>query len=110
MRLRPLSVVFALSAGVCAAACMTSQPTADSRSSVQVSEALRTAPHTSTGVWCTDLAWQDIFWAEPEMITPVGYMTCNCFQLDDLTGVESPYVSLNYENQCDGGCSGGTCQ
>lgn len=110
MRLRQLFAVFAFLAGVSATACTTSQTTTDPGSSAQVSEALRAAPHASTGVWCSDLAWQDVFWAEPEMITPVGYMTCNCFQLEDLTGVESPYVSLNYENQCDSGCSGGTCQ
>jgi hypothetical protein len=91
---------------------MSSQPTADPGSSAQVSSALRAAPHTSTGVWCSDLSWQDVFWAEPEMITPVGYMTCNCFQLEDLTGVESPYISLNYEIQCGSGndCTTGACQ
>lgn len=77
----------------------------------EVHDALASAPHTSTGVRCSDEDWQDVFWAEPEMIHPVGFLTCTCFQFEDLTGVESPYISLAYEDVCDGGgCSSGVCQ
>jgi len=59
------------------------------------------APNVSTGVRCSDKDWQITFWAEPQMITPVGYMTCSCWQLEDLTGQISNYNSLNYEFTCD---------
>jgi hypothetical protein len=77
----------------------------DEDASSQVSSLVATGtqqdPNVSTGVRCSDKDWQITFWAEPQMITPVGYMTCSCWQLEDLTGRISDYSSLNYESTCD---------
>jgi hypothetical protein len=115
MRFLPLLTI-ALFASACMSTSDAPKPAGDPAATPQLSmaevqDALAQAPHTSTGVRCSDLDWQDVFWAEPEMIHPVGYLTCSCFQLEDLTGVESPYISLAYEFACDdGGCSSGVCQ
>jgi hypothetical protein len=59
------------------------------------------APHVSTGVRCSNMDWQDIFWSDATHTVQVGTLTCSCFQLEDLEGVESPYITLAYEDTCD---------
>ena len=98
MRLHALFTVCALAMVGCLASPTntghdaTSQDTAHDRSA---------KPAVSTGVRCSNEDWQITFWAEPAMITPVGTMTCFCFQLEDLEGQTSQYSSLNYEDTCD---------
>jgi hypothetical protein len=59
------------------------------------------APHVSTGGRCSNEDWQDIFWSDATYTVPVGTLTCSCFQLQDMEGVQSPYITLAYEDTCD---------
>jgi hypothetical protein len=57
--------------------------------------------HVSTGVRCSNKDWQDIFWSDATHTVQVGTLTCSCFQLEDLEGVESNFITLAYEDTCD---------
>jgi len=107
MRLTQLFIVVVFAVGAQSIGCMTepsdSEVADHTGSEMSALTSTGAQPHVSTGVRCSDKDWQITFWAEPEMIHPVGTMTCFCWQLEDLTGSISQWSSLNYEDTCGGG-------
>lgn len=89
-----------LTVGLCLAGCGGPETQADQPT--QVSTAPVTAmPHVSTGVRCSNKDWQDIFWSDATHTVQVGTLTCSCFQLEDMEGVQSNFITLAYEDTCD---------
>jgi hypothetical protein len=106
MRIHQLLTVIVIAVGAPSIGCMTndgapSSTDSDTSSQASALTAPGAKPNQSTGVRCSNEDWQITFWAEPAMITPVGTMTCSCWQLEDLEGQESNWSSLNYEDTCD---------
>lgn len=52
-------------------------------------------------VWCTNKSWRVDFFNEPEMITRVGWLQCQCYQPQTRGGtVPGAYQRLAYEFTC----------
>ena len=52
-------------------------------------------------VWCSDKSWRVDFFNEPEMITRVGWLQCQCYQPQTRGGtVPGAYQRLAYEFTC----------
>ena len=109
MRINQLFAALVFVAGVHSLGCMTdasdSKPREDDHTASHTSRLMgmegQPDPGVSTGVRCSNMDWQITFWAESQMINPVGTMTCSCWQLEDLEGQTSQWSSLNYEDTCD---------
>lgn len=85
---------------LCLAGCGGAEPQDHAQSKTMAGSA-EPSTHVSTGVRCSDKDWQITFWSDATYTTPVGYMTCSCWQLEDLEGSTSNYNTLNYEDTCD---------
>lgn len=51
-------------------------------------------------VWCTNKSWRVDFFNEPEMITRVGWLQCQCYQPQTRGGTVGTYQRLAYEFTC----------
>jgi hypothetical protein len=89
-----------LVAGLCLAGCGGAEPQTDHAAQVAAVPA-SARPHYSTGVRCSNKDWQDIFWSDETHTVQVGTLTCTCFQLEDMEGVQSNFITLAYEDTCD---------
>ena len=88
----------ALFAALCLVGCGGAEP--DATASAKPAASVP-SNHVSTGVRCTNKDWRITFWDDATHSIPVGYMTCTCYQLEDLEGQESGYNTLDYEDTCD---------
>jgi hypothetical protein len=110
MRIHHRFTVLALAVGMTSIGCMaeapssnakTDDPTASQASDLTSAGAPGSRTPSDTVVWCSDKIWEITFWAEPEMIHPVGTMTCSCWAPEVVSGEESPWSSLDFEETCD---------
>jgi hypothetical protein len=93
-------VIFAAGLGLAGCGGTESQTNGPTKTSAAPAAATAAAG-VSTGVRCSNKDWRDIFWSDATYTVQVGALTCTCFQLETLEGVESNFITLDYEFTCD---------
>jgi hypothetical protein len=92
MRVNCLAGAMVLAATLFSAGCGMDEDVSSPMESVEESEAV---------VWCSNKSWRVNFYAEPERITLVGWLACQCYRPQTSGGTYSDYTSLVFERVCE---------
>ena len=83
-----------LAAGLLAAGC------GGTEADMAMEEEANLSTREDAVIWCSDKNWRVNFYAEPELITLVGYIQCRCWQPRIDSGTVTQYQKLVSEFTC----------